>query len=215
MAGVEPERARDFAALLGTVSEVYGRDKPTTQAVALYLLLLERFTFEQVRMALLTHMGSSRFFPVPADIVLLLEGSVEDRASMAWGSVLKAISKAGGWNRVEFEDPCIAPCLEALGGWGHLCATLTKEREHAVERAFSAQYRKQINKIAVLGGGGAGASSRKGCTMELQAGRFYSVSKDGRIVERDAERTLPLAAHNFPGGANRHDVALHDEQGRL
>lgn len=185
---VESERAKDFAELLGTVSEVYGRDKPTTQAVALYLLLLERFSFAQVRMALLAHMGTSKFFPVPADIIVLLEGTVEDRASMAWGCVLKAIPQVGGWSRVEFEDPCIAPCLEALGGWGHLCATLTKDRESAVERAFVAQYRKQINKIAVLGGGGAGASGNKVCTMELQAGRFYSVSKDGIIVERKTDR---------------------------
>lgn len=89
---MEPERAKDFMDLMGRVSEVYGRDKPTTQAMALYLILLERFPYESIRQALLNHMATSRFFPVPADLIILLEGTVEDRASMAWGNVLKAIS---------------------------------------------------------------------------------------------------------------------------
>lgn len=212
---MEPERAKDFMDLMGRVSEVYGRDKPTTQAMALYLILLDRFPYESIRQALLNHMATSRFFPVPADLIILLEGTVEDRASMAWGNVLKAISKAGGWNRVQFEDPCIAPCLEALGGWGHLCATLTRDREHAVEKAFSAQYRRYAGKAFCSGPTGSSALPKGGSTMEQTSGRVYSVSKNGTIVEIEGDPFPALAAHISPGGVNRDDFALHDGHGGL
>jgi hypothetical protein len=57
-------------------------------------------------------------------------GSKEDlhrRALLAWDAVRKAITEHGYYQSVQFDDPVIHSCIEALGGWQDLCSTPIEE----------------------------------------------------------------------------------------
>ena len=53
-------------------------------------------------------------------------GDVTDlstQAMMAWEAVRKAIQQYGHCQSVQFDDPVIHSCIQALGGWIELCCT--------------------------------------------------------------------------------------------
>lgn len=49
------------------------------------------------------------------------------RVIMAWHAVQQAIEQHGHYVSVQFDDPVIHSCVQALGGWIELCSTNTHE----------------------------------------------------------------------------------------
>lgn len=95
------------------------RDEWDEQVTFLFEMLSE-YDFESVKKAMQRHVKTQKFFPTPADIVRLIEGSSEDRAVVAWRCFLQAVERFGYYDSVRFPDPAYHYVVEQLGGWERL-----------------------------------------------------------------------------------------------
>jgi hypothetical protein len=59
--------------------------------------------------------------PKPAEILEYSRPDVESIATLAFLDIERAISKAGAYMSITFEDNVINSVIEALGGWIYLC----------------------------------------------------------------------------------------------
>ena len=78
--------------------------------------------------------------PKPADLIRQLEGTVTDRASMAWGKAFEAITTVGAYTDVVFDDSAIHAVIEDLGGCPKFCRSETKDLGYLQHR-FCEAYR--------------------------------------------------------------------------
>lgn len=83
---------------------------------------------------------TGQFCPKPADVVRMVGGTTRDAALMAWAKVGEAVSRAGAYRSVCFDDPIINRVLLELGGWPDLCRKPAAELPF-IERAFCDRYR--------------------------------------------------------------------------
>ena len=101
---------------------------------------LAAYPLAVVAEAVAAHCRSGRFFPMLSDIVTRIEGKVEDRAAAAWALVLKAVARHGHWDSVRFPVPAIHYAIGQMGGWRHLCCTLTADNIPFRARDFSGHF---------------------------------------------------------------------------
>lgn len=104
---------------------------PSADAIRMWVMALADLPVDTIEFALLDFMKRSTLFPTPAAIrkhALDAEGlSDEERSLLAWDSVRKAISSAGSYYTVSFEDTIINATIRQMGGWVKLCDTPPKE----------------------------------------------------------------------------------------
>jgi hypothetical protein len=126
----------EFARLLTDVMAYYRQDasKFTTN---LFWNACQSFDLDQVTKALNSHaMDAERgvYPPKVADIVRVLAGTVTDRAALAWGKTLEAMSSVGAYSDVVFDDPAIHAAIEDCGGWVKICRSQTEELSYLQHR---------------------------------------------------------------------------------
>ena len=126
-------------ALLALVADTYGQPRLSEDAVKLYFKVLSDYSLDEVSQAIMEHIKQSPYMPKPADIIRIIEGTAEDRASEAWYHVLKAIQQYGHYESVQFDNPAIHYAIERMGGWQKLCQ-LTEEELPYRERDFIKHY---------------------------------------------------------------------------
>ena len=131
-----------FGAALTALAELYGKSL-SQGAIALWWQALERFDFEQVSKAIRAHTENAengQFMPKPADLIRVLDGTVTDRAGLAWGKAFEAITAVGAYTDVVFDDPAIHAVIEDLGGWPKFCRGEIKDLGYLQHR-FCESYR--------------------------------------------------------------------------
>lgn len=99
-------------------------------AVVVWETACETFSVEQVTKALSAHLmdpDRGQFMPKPADVVRQLKGTFGDRGLIAWGKVLDAMQRVGGYESVCFDDPYIHAAIEDAGGWSKCCSGEMKD----------------------------------------------------------------------------------------
>lgn len=119
----------DFAQLITDVLAYY-RQEASRFVLDLWWNTCKPFAFEQVRAAIQKHCTDAergQFAPKVADLARILQGTTTDRAALAWGKCLEAMSSVGAYTDVVFDDPAIHAVVEDLGGWPKLCRTESKE----------------------------------------------------------------------------------------
>jgi hypothetical protein len=119
------------------------RQDLSTFALNVWWSACERYSIEQVRQALTAHAldpERGHFAPKPADLVRQLSGTATDRAMIAWGKVMGAISSVGAYTDVVFDDPAIHAVVEDLGGWPKVCRGEVSELSYLQHR-FTEAYR--------------------------------------------------------------------------
>lgn len=119
----------DFAQLITDVLAYYRQDA-SRFVLDLWWNTCKPFAFEQVRAAIQKHCTDAergQFAPKVADLARILQGTTTDRAALAWGKCLEAMSSVGAYTDVVFDDPAIHAVVEDLGGWPKLCRTESKE----------------------------------------------------------------------------------------
>lgn len=136
-----------FTTLLIGIGELYG--KAISELLGdIYWQALKSFEWQDILKAFQSHIHNpdgGQYFPKPADIVRLIEGSGETRALQAWAIVEKAIVQVGAYQSVVFDDPLIHAVLEDMGGWVKLCGTLVDEMPFRANE-FQKRYRGFVNK---------------------------------------------------------------------
>ncbi len=133
----------EFQSLLTDAMAFYGKDM-SRFALDVWWSACQALELDQVRRALTRHaMDAERgqFAPKPADIVRQLQGTVTDRAMVAWGKAMDAASRVGAYTDVVFDDPAIHAAVEDLGGWPKFCRTETKDlsyQQHRFQQSYMA-----------------------------------------------------------------------------
>lgn len=130
---------KKFMALLALVADTYSQPRLSEDAVKLYFKVLSDYSLDEVSQAIMEHIKQSPYMPKPADVIRILDGTVEDRAIEAWYHVLKAIQQYGYYESVQFDNPAIHYAIERMGGWQKLCQ-LTEEELPFRERDFIKHY---------------------------------------------------------------------------
>lgn len=157
------------------------------------------FTLEQVRKAFAAHATDPQrgmFAPKVADIVRVLQGTQGDRALLAWGKTLEAMSSVGAWRDVVFDDPVIHAVVQDLGGWVKLCRLPSKDLGY-VQHRFCQAYQayasvEALAYPAVLAGDCAPASEyRRYGLPEPPAVRIGEPAQAARVLAGGSVRQPP------------------------
>jgi len=140
------ERA-EFAQLI-TDALAYYRQDASKFTLDLWWQACQGFDLDQVSQALTKHaMDADRgqFSPKVADIVRALAGTTTDRAALAWGKVLEAMSSVGAYTDVVFDDPAIHAAIDDMGGWPKICRGETKDLSYLQHR-FCEAHKAYVNR---------------------------------------------------------------------
>lgn len=136
-----------FADLIASVY-AYHRVPVSAAIIRVFWRGCERFDLEQITKAidqLTADAEAGKFPPKIGDITRVLEGTHTDRAQLAWGKTLEAISSVGRGSDVVFDDPAIHAVVEDLGGWVKLCSTTYQELGY-VQHRFCESYRAYVGR---------------------------------------------------------------------
>jgi len=134
----------EFARVMLGVAEVY--DKPLSdEKLNLYWSALSSLSIEEVKAGLTNHMKNTDDFggcryPLPADIIRGVAGSLVDRAATAWSKVLTAMRSTGRYATVAFDDPIIHAVIREMGGWIDACG-ITEDEIPFRGKDFMTRYR--------------------------------------------------------------------------
>lgn len=131
-----------FKKLMRGVHDFYGKDL-SSFALDVWWGALKNYELQVISQALTMHCqnpDTGQWCPKPADVVRMVGGTTKDAALMAWNKVQEAVSKAGAFSSVCFDDAIINRCLLDMGGWPDLCAKQMDELPF-VERNFCDRYR--------------------------------------------------------------------------
>ena len=113
-----------FAELMVAIGETYG-EPVSAPRMELYYRALADLPIEAIRAAADAHVKHQKFFPRPAELREAVEGSVEDRAELAWVHVLREVRRVGYYGSPAFPDEATRrAALEMFGGWRALCENL-------------------------------------------------------------------------------------------
>lgn len=126
----------EFSKSLAQVAAVF--DKTLTPfLIDAYFDALADFPLDRVATALRQAISIKTFFPRPAEIRELIEGSGDDRANQAWAAFMQAVSD-GGNASVKFLDPAAASAVDSVFG-SYLQAARSI---HIADEPMVAHYRK-------------------------------------------------------------------------
>lgn len=117
-----------FSKGMALLCEVFVKES-TELFLKAYWLVLEDLTDKQFEAAVAGILKNKTFskMPLPAEILELAHGSLEDKALMALYKVETAIKKYGYYTSVVFDDPVIHMVIAALDDWQSLCLTSIDE----------------------------------------------------------------------------------------
>lgn len=136
-----------FLQILAGAHGFYGKDL-SEFAGQVWIEAMKGFELQQVTKALSAHLmdpDRGQFMPKPGDIVRQLQGTQTDRALVAWGKVLAAVSDVGAYRDVVFDDPYIHLCVVDVGGWPKVCRTGYDEISYLQHR-FCDSYRAYVRR---------------------------------------------------------------------
>lgn len=113
---------KEFAVVFAVMCEYYGA-APSDGISDIYFHDLKNWTLEQFKQAFAV-LRETRVFnglPKVAEIREGLDGKPQDRAAIAYETLIKTIRRVGSWGSVIFEDGAIGHAVEAMGGWKQVC----------------------------------------------------------------------------------------------
>lgn len=151
MTATDRPRLAQFLAVLG---EAFNEPVSEIRAEA-YLFALEDVSIETLE-GIGKRALNLRFFPRPADLRQLIEGTTEHESELAWLNVLKEVRRVG-YTGVPALSPASLETIRSLwGGWARLCQTLPGEGAELLgwAKQFRGSYgavRERIENPALIG----------------------------------------------------------------
>lgn len=134
------EHRKRFAEGMKGMCELHNRvaSKPMLK---MYFFALAKYDIEDVLRAFVTAVSATKFFPKPAEIIELIQGSPEDVAEVEASKVWEAVCRVGGHKSVVFDNPTTAAVIEyGFGGWVKLCSEMRMDEEKWFRKDFVKTY---------------------------------------------------------------------------
>ena len=140
----------DLPKLVKMVHEAlaYYRQDVSEFTMRVWTQACQDYTLEQVSQALMAHATDAekgQFAPKVSDLVRILAGTTTDRAVLAWGKLLGAMSAVGAYSDVAFDDPAIHAAIEDCGGWIKCCRGEISELSYLQHR-FCQSYKAYVRR---------------------------------------------------------------------
>ena len=111
-------------------------DKKLSRLQEALFMKLKEYPLEVLAKALDDYCRAEKFFPMLADIIKQIEGTPDDRAALAWASVLKAKRKYKLRKGIRFSSPATHFALEKMGGWEKFYWSLDDSNEAIKAKDF-------------------------------------------------------------------------------
>lgn len=114
----------EFATLMTGLAEVFA-EPMSAMRVAGYFGALKPFDLADVTRAINQALRECRFFPKPAELIELIEGSKDGQAGKAWASLVEAARKGGQYASLWMEDFALAAAFRrTFPSWIEFCQEL-------------------------------------------------------------------------------------------
>jgi hypothetical protein len=104
-----------FAGFMAVLEEVFGKDL-NPQLVEIYFRALADFSIDRIAAAVEEAVRTLKFFPKPAELIELIEGSPDDQAEHAFGQFWLAVTRCGTYRSLYCEDDVLAETVRRLYG---------------------------------------------------------------------------------------------------
>jgi hypothetical protein len=104
-----------FAGLMALLAETFDKDF-TVQRVEIYARALAEYSIEVIAAAVDAAIRTLKFFPKPAELIELIEGSPDDQAEHAWMQFWAALTRGGTYRSLYCEDGVVAETIRRLYG---------------------------------------------------------------------------------------------------
>jgi hypothetical protein len=114
-----------FARLMALLAETFNKDF-TVQRVEIYARALAEYPIEIIAAAVDEGIRRLRFFPKPAELIELIEGSPDDQAEHSWGQFWLALNRSGTYRSLHCEDVILAETILNVRDCGGQGATNTR-----------------------------------------------------------------------------------------
>lgn len=106
-----------FAGLMALLAETFDKDL-NPQRVEIYARALAEYPIEVIAAAVDETVRRLKFFPKPAELIELIEGSPDDQAEHVWGQFWLALNRGGTYRSLFCEDVMLAETIRRLyGSW--------------------------------------------------------------------------------------------------
>jgi len=164
---------KKFERAMTGVAEIYG-EKITEERLLGYCSVLSDFDPEILVKALQIHTRQSKWFPLPADLINIIEGegcSLKPEAFKSFADVLKNLSDPEWISNACQGDKRIATAIEACGGWYTM--------RHGTE---DTKWQRQTFVEAFIG---EGQQMKKDDNFDL-----LPRGKDSKVIAEDTARRL-------------------------
>ena len=130
---------KQFAQRITALSALFDREI-SEAVIEMYWVALDPYGDEETERAFQEAARRCKFFPKPAELIELIEGSSEDREALAWHALLIGIARVGSKSSVRFSDPAIHSVVETWGGWIQVCSMTARDLQFR-EKDFKELYR--------------------------------------------------------------------------
>jgi metal-dependent amidase/aminoacylase/carboxypeptidase family protein len=106
------------------LSEEFGEGLSDARMMMHYEILSKEMNDQEFINSVKSILQSRKYNKMPklAEILEYARPDTESIATIAWSDVERAISKAGSYQSVTFEDKVVNSVIDALGGWVWLCS---------------------------------------------------------------------------------------------
>jgi hypothetical protein len=102
---------------MAVLVEVFDKEL-TPQRVEIYFRALAAYPIDRIVDAVEEAVRTLKFFPKPAELIELIEGSPEDQAEHAWLQFWAALTRGGTYRSLYCEDGVVAETIRRLyGSW--------------------------------------------------------------------------------------------------
>lgn len=140
---MEINEKKAFFASLAVIAETVNR-KISPILMKAYWACLKDYSFTEVQRALSEILKNPDikkhpYFPLPAEVVEVIEGDINSKSLLAWTEVVRAIRRIGHYDSVVFSDKLIHAVIQDMGGWIQLCQSTQKELIF-LQRDFERRY---------------------------------------------------------------------------
>lgn len=111
----------EFAITFGILSE-YFEAQPSAGLTEVYYQAFKHWEYEDFKKGCERVMDKRVYKGLPKipEIKEAIYGNLEDRAALAYHTMINALKRVGSWQTVIFEDGAIGQAIDAMGGWEYV-----------------------------------------------------------------------------------------------